>query len=191
MRIKVNGIQLDVGEALQQYVNDKLMPLAEKYFPDPIEATVNISKRNPFFHVDISIHAKRGLHLKSTFEADEVYAAFDQACAKMEQRLKRHKNKIRDHGKRAEAVEALKIKHLVINQTDYNAEEKEDEIKQHPTIVAEMPDHIDTMTVSEAVFRMDLGELPALLFKNPTHGELNMIYRRKDGNVGWVDPKNV
>ena len=189
MKIKINGIHLDVGEALQVHVHDKLIPLVEKYFPNPIDATVNFSKRGNFFHADVAVHAKRGVHLNSTFEGDDVYVTFDQACTKMEKRLRRHKNKIRSHSKKHEAMDALKVRHLVLSATDYDAEENETE--EHPAIVAETPDHIDHLTVGEAVLRLDLGELPALLFKNVAHGELNMIYRRKDGHVGWVDPKNL
>lgn len=191
MKVKVTGIHLDIGESLQVHVNDKLISLVEKYFPTPLDANVNISKRSSFFHVDIGVHAKRGLHLNSSFEADDVYTAFEQACTKMEKRLRRHKNKIRDHSKRAEAVDAMKARYLVLSATDFNAEEKESEIEEHPAIVAETPHHIDELTVSEAVLRLDLGELPALLFKNIAHGELNMIYRRKDGHIGWIDPKNI
>ena len=102
MKIKINGIHLDVGEALQVHVHDKLIPLVEKYFPNPIDATVNFSKRGNFFHADVAVHAKRGVHLNSTFEGDDVYVTFDQACTKMEKRLRRHKNKIRSHSKKHE-----------------------------------------------------------------------------------------
>jgi len=170
MRLKVNGVHLDIGESLQEYVNTKLLPLVEKYFPQSIEGTVTFSKRSAFFHAEINVHAKRNIVLNSNAEADDVYAAFDQACSKMEKRLRRHKNKIKDHSKRSEAMDAMKIRHLVLNGTDYNATEKDEEIDKHPAIVAETPDHIDSLTVSEAVLRLDLGELPALLFKNSAHG---------------------
>ena len=191
MKIKINGIHLDTGESLQEYVSAKLSPLVEKYFPSPIEGTVTFTKTGVFFHAEISVHAKRGVFLNSHADADDIYVAFDQASAKIEKRLRRHKNKIKDHSKKSEAADAIKIRYLVLNGTDYTADEKDESLDKYPAIVAETPQHIDALTVSEAVLRMDLGELPALLFKNAAHGEFNMIYRRKDGNVGWIDPKNI
>lgn len=183
MHLTVKGKHLDVGDALRTHVTEQLQHTAQKYFRDPIEATVIFSKeKNHLFKADISIHVGRGIVLQTHHEASDPYPAFDVAAKLAAKRLSRYKDRLRDHHKYDDAA-ALEAAY-----TTLSAEEDEAETGAGPAVIAEMSTQIQTLAVADAVMRLELGGLPALLFKNPKHGGLNMVYRRKDGNIGWVDP---
>jgi ribosomal subunit interface protein len=183
MQVTVKGRQLDVGQALRTHVEDTLNGLTTKYFGNPIDATAIFSQDAHLYKADISVHAGRGIVVQTTGEADEIYPAFEAAIDKVGKRLQKLKGRMRDHH-RDNAVEPAAEYHL---QPGKVAEGEEP--AGQPPIVAEMPTHIGVMTVAEAVMYMDLADLPALMFRNSAHNELNMVYRRGDGAVGWVDPK--
>lgn len=183
MQLTVKGKHLDVGDSLREHVKEQLTHTAQKYFRDPIEATVVFSKeKDHLFSAHISIHVGSGLVLQTQHEADDPYPAFDIAAKAAGKRLSRYKDKLRDHHK-YEATD------LTATYTTLQGEEgpATDE-GAGPAVVAEMSMPLLTLAVSDAVMRLELGAMPALLFRNPKHGGLNMVYRRKDGNVGWVDP---
>jgi len=193
MNLTVKGKHLDVGEALRGHVRDQLTLLAEKYFSKPIDATVVFSHEAHLFRADISVRVGRGIMLQAAADATEIYPAFETAAEKMGKRLRRYKSRLRDHhihtaaasGEQAPAPAAQYIIHAD------TAEAHEDEAGAEPVIIAEMDTTIETLSVADAVMRMDLAELPALLFRSGVHGGLNMIYRRHDGHVGWIDPKGL
>jgi ribosomal subunit interface protein len=199
MHLTVKGKQLDVGDALRTYVAEQLNTIAGKYFSNPIEATVVFAHDAYLYKADISVHVGRGMLLQSSADATEIYPAFDAACEKVGKRLRRYKRRLRDHHNASErqTTEAANNAALSARESVIHAEPWSNTPDDHvdeeaegtePVVIAEMKTTIETMSVAEAVMRMDLGELPALLFRNGAHGELNMIYRRPDGNVGWVDP---
>ena len=184
MQITVKGRQIDVGQALRTHVEESLDGIASKYFGNAIEATVIFAHDAHLFKADVSLHVGRGIMVQATAEADEIYPAFDAAAGKTVKRLQKLKGRLRDHH-RDEAVEAAGsyvLEALPANDTGAH---------EAPAIVAEMPTHIGVMSVAEAVMYMDLADLPALMFRNSAHNELNMVYRRSDGAVGWVDPKGI
>jgi ribosomal subunit interface protein len=191
MNLTVKGKHLDVGDALRGYVQQQLTTVTEKYFSNPIDATVLFAHEAHLYRTDITVRVGRGIMLQSTAEATDIYACFDGAADKVGKRLRRYKRRLRDHhlnGAAASATaEQLPARQYVIESEgeDHEAEDAASE----PVIVAEMDTTIETMSVAEAVMRMDLAELPALMFRSGKHGGLNMIYRRPDGNVGWIDPK--
>jgi hypothetical protein len=141
------------------------------------------------FRADIAVHAGRGILLQSNGSASEPYPAFDQAANRMAYRLRRYKNKIKHHNHANIRHEEAFLANSFVLQGDANGHEEE-EAGAHPVVVAEMTTPIETMTVSEAVMRLDLADLPALMFRNRAHGSFNMIYRRPDGHIGWIDPAN-
>lgn len=192
MQLTVKGKQLDVGDALRTHVADSLNTITAKYFEKPIEAQVVFSRNAHLFRADISVHIGHNILLQAMSEATEPYPAFDTAADKIAKRLRRYKRRLRDHHMNAhhgreEAKVALQATYQVLEAEPEEVDEHHDE-PQQPIVVAEMTTVIDTLTVSEAVMRMELAELPALMFRNSAHGELNMVYRRRDGNVGWIDP---
>ncbi|MDR3451060.1 MAG: ribosome-associated translation inhibitor RaiA [Alphaproteobacteria bacterium] len=189
MKLSVKGKQIDVGDALRSHVETHLDETVGKYFAeqvDDLDAQVAFSREAHLFCADITVHAGRGMVLQSKASANEPYPAFDAALTRLSGRLRRYKNKIKHHHheSRGEA-EAQIANAFVLHGDDHGREE---EVNDNPAVVAEMTTPVETLTVSEAVMRLDLGDLPALMFRNRGHGGLNMIYRRTDGNIGWVDP---
>lgn len=193
MQLTVKGKQIDVGDALRTHVADSLNSVVGKYFNNSLEANVVFSRDAHLFKADIQVHVGRGILLQSASEATEPYPAFDTACDKLGKRLRRYKRRLRDHHTSDGAVETLPARYQVIEAEaeDHSDEHVEDVNGAAPLVVAEMQTTIDQLSVSEAVMRMELADRPALLFRNRAHGGLNMVYRRADGNVGWVDPHDL
>jgi ribosomal subunit interface protein len=184
MQISVKGKQLDVGESLRTHVETALKEAVSKYFSHPIEATVVLSRDAHLFCADITVHAGRGLTVQSSGSATDPYPAFDQAAERIAKRLRRHKTRLDDH--HAEKEVAPAARYVVLNADQETVEDD----NHHAMIIADMQTPVESLTVSQAVMRLDLGDLPALMFRNQAHGGLNMVYRRKDGNISWVDPQN-
>jgi len=187
MKLSVKGKQIDVGEALRAHVESQLGETVAKYFGDSLDAQVTFSREAHLFRADIIVHAGRGILLQSNAAANEPYPAFDAAAARLAGRLRRYKNKIKHHHHEKDRGqgEALVANAFILHGEDHGREE---EVNDNPAVIAEMTTPVESLTVSEAVMRLDLGDLPALMFRNRGHGGLNMIYRRPDGNIGWVDP---
>ena len=197
MKLIVKGKQIDIGQALQTHIGERLNAIASKYFDEALEAVVVISREAHLINADVSLHVARNVLLQSTGDAEEAYAAFDVAADRMAKRLRRYKRRLRDYRKRPDTAPALTAQTYVLEaEPDDLGDDTVEagdalETSVAPAVVAEIETPIDSLTVSEAVMRLDLGELPALMFRNPSHGGLNMIYRRSDGNIGWVDPRGT
>jgi ribosomal subunit interface protein len=187
MKLSVKGKQIDVGDALRAHVKTHLEEIIGKYYGDSMDATVTFSRDAHLFRADVLVHGVRGVLLQSTASSDQPYPAFDAAVAKLSARLRRHKTKIKQHhhDTSLEKADSLVANTFVLHG---DAEGSDEEVGDNPAVVAEMTTPVETLTVGEAVMRLDLADLPALLFHNRGHGGLNMIYRRRDGNIGWVDP---
>ncbi len=187
MQLTVKGKHLDVGDALREHVRSNLTHTTGKYFNSAVEATVTFTKeKNHRYKADISIHVGKGMILEAQYEADDPYPAFDEASKRVATRLGRYKDKVRDHHRHEDTAEMLHAAY-----TTFQSSEDEAEGGEEPAIIAELQTQVPTLAVSDAVMRLELGDLPALLFKNPAHGGYNMVYRRKDGHVGWVDPDGL
>ena len=185
MQLTVKGKQIDVGDALRAHVADALGVIFDKYFGDPIEAAVQFSREAHLIKVHISVHVGRGILLQSEAGADAPYPAFDMAADLIAKRMRRYKRRLRDHHRYATPETLPAQQYILADKTD---DEAGNDGEGQPVIVAEMAEPIHTLSVSEAVMRMDLANVNALLFRNSGHGGLNMVYRRNDGNIGWVDP---
>lgn len=191
MQLSVTGKHLDVGKSLREYVETELNGIVTKYFEHAISADVVFTKVRHLFRADIVVNEGTGTStlIKSNAEDDDVYSAFDLAAAKAEKQLRRYKRKIKDHHKERPDKEFSSATKYVISP-NFNLDEVDaqtDESDDAPLIIAEKPAAIETLTVSDAVMRMDLGQLPAVLFKNKKTGEINVVYRREDGNISWID----
>ncbi len=187
MKLSVKGKQIDVGDALREHVRFHLEEVIGKYFGDAFEANVTFSRDANLFCADIMVHGAHGPTIQGTAESTEPYPAFDAAVAKLSGRLRRHKTKLTQHHHEVhrEKIESMLASSFVLHG---DAKGGEEEVGDNPAVIAEMTTPVETLTVGEAVMRLDLGDLPALLFRNRGHGGYNMIYRRADGNIGWVDP---
>lgn len=193
MQVQVAGKKIEVGSALQERIAYGLESRVSKYFNRTGEAFVTVSKPGWAFYVDCSIHLPSGVTLQAHGEGDDGYQAFEQALDKIEKRVRRYKNRLRDHRSKDSGPPELALERIILPLAV--EQEGEDEASNldgsegdAPAIVAESDTRIRTMTVSMAVMQLELAESPALLFRNAAHGRLNMVYRRPDGNVGWVDP---
>lgn len=184
MEVTVKGKQMDVGDALRTHVSEQLTAAVSKYFENALDSNVVFSKQGHGFHVDLSVHAGRGMIVQGSGSAADAYAAFDSALERIAKQLRRYKRRLKDHHHKKPTDDQLPANYSVI------ASENDDELPEesNPAIIAEMPTGIATLSVSEAVMRMDLANAPVMMFRNPTHGGLNVVYRRADGNVGWIDP---
>jgi ribosomal subunit interface protein len=202
MQLSVNGRHLDIGDALRSHIEESLTTIFGKYFGDAIDARVTMSQTSHLYHAQVNVHVGRGIHLSAEAEADRVYAAFDGAADRIAKRLRRYKRRLRDEKKHAQApLDVVEGRHYVLSNAETAAEPDDDALDTvevdaesngadtQPAVVAEMTYDIPSLSVSEAVMRLDLADVPAMMFRNAAHGGLNMIYRRGDGNVGWVDPE--
>jgi ribosomal subunit interface protein len=190
MQLSVRGKQLDIGEALRSYVEGSLDHILSKYFGNAIEASVTVSREAHLYRVVVSAHVGRHIKLEAEGEADQAYPAFDAAAERLSKRLRRYKRRLRDHHKDSNYDhEVLPAQQYILSGGSGSDSESGEDEEGQPVVVAEMTTEISSLTVSEAVMRMDLADLPAMLFRNRAHGGLNMIYRRPDGNIGWIDPR--
>lgn len=190
MQLSIQGKQLDVGDALRSHIEDRLERTLEKYFGDALEVKVTLMRDAHLYRSVIAAHIGRGIHMEAQGEANEPYPAFDLACDHLSKRLRRHKRRVRQHHKEILDLEALPAQQYILSgDTDDDGTEAETGQEDQPVVVAEMATNILRLTVSGAVMHLDLTGLPALMFRNSAHGGLNMIYRRQDGNIGWVDPQ--
>src|SRR6516165_4359289 len=186
MQLTVTGKQIDVGDALRRHVEASLSTILGKYFGTAIEAHVVASREAHLSRVEISVHIGRGIVVNAHGAASEPYSAFDAAAERVAKQLRRYKRRLRDHhAKMRESFEAGE------SARDYVLAPlaEEDDGDGGPAVVAEMSTDLPSLTVGEAVMRMDLADAAVLLFRNRSHGELNLVYRRPDGNIGWIDPE--
>ena len=191
MQLSVTGKQVDVGEALRSHVESSLESILGKYFRTAIEAHAVFTREAHRIRADLSLHIGRGIVANSGAAAADHYQAFDAAAERLAKQLRRYKRRLRDyHGKarpQAERPEmaAAFVLAPVDEEEDAGAPDGE---AATPVVVAEMSAELPHLTVGEAVMRIDLADSPVLLFRNRSHGELNLVYRRSDGNIGWIDP---
>ena len=189
MRYQISGKHIDIGAALQTHVEQELNAIVGKYAERPTDANVIFSRNGAEFVCEATVHLSTGLTASAKAHAHEIYAAFDACGEKMEKQLRRYKRRLKDHHKdRAEPVELLGASTYIL-ASDHEDEDSEPATLQ-PIIVAEMETRIPSLSVGEAVMQMELAGSPVLVFRNEGKGGLNVVYRREDGNIGWIDPQN-
>jgi ribosomal subunit interface protein len=201
MQITVSGKQVDLSDALRERVSRHLEGIAGKYFDHALEALVTFSRARSFFTCDINLHAGRGLQLRGEGEAADANSAFDDAAEHIAKRLRRYRRRVNDHHRdlanraRPESARQLVLAQD-INGVDLDLERAEDLIDQsertideaYATVVAESHTEIASLSLGEAVMRLDLADHMVMMFRNSASGVLNVIYRRPDGHIGWIDP---
>jgi ribosomal subunit interface protein len=192
MQLTVTGKQIDTGDAFRQHVEASLGSILGKYFKTAIEAHVVLSREAHLCRAEISVHIGRGIVVNARAATGEAYTAFDGAAERIAKQMRRYKRRLRDHhAKTREPSEAgERAIDYVLAPSDDEAEGAEEvNAGGAPAVVAEMSTDVPHLTVGEAAMRMDLADAPVLLFRNRSHGELNLVYRRVDGNIGWIDPE--
>ena len=197
MDIAVHGKQMDVGEALRTYVGEKLGDINAKFFNRAIDTSVTFAPEgHAFTRTLISLRVGKDILVTATATEGDAYASFDAAANRIAKQLRRYKHRLRDHHERIEQTpetEMIKARDYVLATGDSDsgtdAEDSDDiPVGKDPLIVAEQPMRIQKMSIADAVMRLDLGGPQALLFRNPANNSINMVYRRDDGNIGWVEP---
>jgi ribosomal subunit interface protein len=189
MDIRVSGHQIDTGAALQDHASDRLGTIVEKYFHRAQSSSVTFGKApSHAFDCDIVLHVNHGLILKSHGEAHDAHQAFDSAADKIEKQLRRYKRRIKDrHEQSAHAMREEEAAYTVFAYAE-PVEEETEELSDAPPVIAETRVDIPECSVSDAVMMLDLRHTNALFFKNAGTGRHNMVYRRRDGSIGWVEP---
>ncbi len=190
MQYQISGKQIDIGAALQNQVKDTLGDIVGKYAERPTDANVIFSRSGHEYVCEATVHLSTGLTAQAKAHATEIYAALDGCAEKMEKQLRRYKRRLKDHHKdRAEPVELLGASSYILASPDH-PEEAEPESLQ-PMIIAEMETRIPSVSVGEAVMQMEISGAPVLVFRNERNEGLNVVYRREDGNIGWIDPTSA
>ena len=189
MDIRVSGHQVDTGAALQEHVNERLNGIVDKYFNRALSSHVTFGKAPAgAFTCDIVTHVMQGLILKAHGVAQDAHQALDQAAGKIEKQLRRYKRRIKDRHEQADhALREETAAYTIIAAPDAEAEEVE--FDDAPMIIAETTADIPETSVADAVMMLDLRDTNAMFFKNAGTGRHNMVYRRRDGSIGWVEPR--
>jgi len=188
MGLRISGKNINIGEALRTHVSERLKSVTEKYFDGSVSGHVTIEPEGSGYRADCILHLASGVTIQAEGRAQEVYASFDQTAARIESRMRRYKRKLKDRGAAQREVTASEqIRYTVLSAPD-EAEEAPLENEFKPAIVAESEKVLQQLSVSAAVLELDLTGLPVLAFRHATTGRVNVIYRRTDGNIGWIDP---
>jgi len=196
MRIQVAGRQMEVGEALRSRIEDELASGVGKYFSRATDAVVTVGKNGGAgIEVDCTVHLSSGISLQAEGHGGDAHSAFDDALGKLEKRVRRYKRRLRNHHADnksplpAESAAAYVLAPLA-DESDAEEEDGNGGVDA-PLVIAETTVDVRTMPVSMAVMQLDLSEHPVLMFRNAGNGALNVVYRRGDGNVGWIDPERI
>jgi len=190
MRYQISGKQIDIGNALQTHVKTETGDMLSKYAGRPTDANIVFSKSGHEFVCETVIHLSTGLTAQARGHETEIYASFDAALEKMDKQLRRYKRRLKDHHKeRQQPVELSDAGSYILAPTDESGEAEQDTVSS--MIIAETELKIPSLSAGEAVMQMELANAPALVFRNEKHNGINVVYRRDDGNIGWVDPKNL
>jgi ribosomal subunit interface protein len=194
MQINVSGKHVDLSDALRTRVSSSLGTIAGKYFDQALEAHVTFGRARSFFTCDINMHAGRGLSLRGEGEAADANAAFDDAAEHIAVRLRRYRERVNKHHRdqlhraRPEPARKYVLDPETIAAGDFVKTLEEE--GSFATVVAESATEIEHLVVSDAVMRLDLAGQTVLMFRNAANGRLNVVYRRTDGHIGWIDPEN-
>ena len=192
MPFRVSGKNLDIGGALRDRVNGRIVEALSKYFDGGYSGHVTVEKEGFGFRTECAIHLDSGITLHTEANAADAYASADQAAERIEKRLRRYKRRLKDrHAARANGAAAtdatgIDAPSYVIEAPSHESDD--DEAEFNPVIIAESTTRLKQLSVSEAVTELDMTGAPVVVFRHASHGRVNLVYRRPDGNVGWVDP---
>ena len=187
MRYQITGKHIDIGAALQTHVKTELGSVLDKYSQRPTDATVIFSKSAHEYVCETVVHLSSGLNAAAKGHAVEIYAAFEACAEKMDKQLRRYKRRLKDHHKdRAEPVEHMEAAYNILAHGGEDDGVEPESLQ--PIIVAEMETKIPSLSVGEAVMQMELAGKPVLVFRNEKKDGVNVVYKREDGNIGWIDP---
>lgn len=196
MRYQISGKQIDIGDALPSHVRTEIDQTVEKYSHRPTDATVIFARDAYNFTCDAVVHLSTGLTVQAKGSAPEIYAAFEACRERMDKQLRRYKRRLKDHHKERAPAGGMRpvefgAADAYVLAGDEESWEAQPEDGLQPMIIAEMESRVPTLSVGDAVMQMELAGTPLLVFRNEKHGGVNVVHRRDDGNVGWIDPRHL
>ncbi|MBG1232949.1 ribosome hibernation-promoting factor, HPF/YfiA family [Aestuariivirga litoralis] len=187
MQIKITGKHIDVGDGLRQHIEERLQSFRERFFEGSVHGNVTVEKQRGRFLSDCSLHLATGLHLQAHSENADPMACVDLSLNHLEKQLKKYKQRLKDHHRHPRPAQELsEAMSYVIEHEDH---EEEAPGGASPPVIAENAAIIPQLSVGEAVMQLDISTTPFVVFHNTKEGRLNVVYRRPDGNIGWLDPR--
>lgn len=187
MSVRVSGKHMDIGETFRQRIEDRISTAVTKYFDGGYSGQVTVQKSSSRYEADCRLHLDSGVTLHAAGEAMDPQLAFDAAQERIEKRLRRYKRRLKDHQSGPNGVS--EVAYTVMD----GMPGFEDEVPEDfaPAIVAETTKQLKTMSVASAVMALDMTDEPLLMFRTPLKPDVNIVYRRQDGNIGWIDSANI
>ncbi|MGV8995741.1 MAG: ribosome hibernation-promoting factor, HPF/YfiA family [Parvibaculaceae bacterium] len=185
MQVQVSGHHLDVGEALRSHVTERLDASVGKYFDKPVDGHVTLTKEGHEVKADCAVHLNSGMSINTQGRATDPYAAFEAAAERLDKRLRRYKRRLKSHAHGAKSELPAESFPSFVLEAGHEHDELADDAQ--PMIIAEGTTSVPRLSVVDAVMRMDLADSPFVVFRNGATGGLNLVYRRDDGNIGWMD----
>jgi len=190
MNFKIFGKQVKVGEIFSKYAETQLIEAVQKYFPNPISSIISVSKNNKLFYIIIVLHITKKMEFTAQSTGETAKLSFHEALEKLSKQLRRYKRKIKNYkNNENNKTNSLKAQFQIINEPSPFTSKQKKIDNQEPLIFAELDTEIEELTVIEALEKMKMGNMSALMFRNKKHSGLNMVYKRDDGLIGWVDPR--
>jgi ribosomal subunit interface protein len=194
MPFRVSGKNLDIGEALRERINARVVEAIGKHFQGGYSGHATVSRDGFGFRTECAIHLASGITLEAEALSADAYASADQAMLRIEKRLRRYQRRLKDRqSARADGVgepeQTMAANTYVLTSPEEESEEEVGEF--NPVVVAESTTALPLIPVSEAVLDLDLTGAPVLVFRNAAHGRVNIVFRRQDGHIGWIDPPDV
>lgn len=186
MSVRVTGKHMEIGDSFRERIETQISDAVSKYFDGGYSSQITVTKSASRFSADCAVHLDTGINLHATGEAVDPQVAFDSAAERIEKRLRRYKRKLKDHHS---APNSTEIGYTVMDAVPELDEEVPEDYA--PTIVAESTKKLKTMSVASAVMTLDMTDEPVVLFRSPGKEELNIVYRRQDGNIGWIDSATI
>jgi ribosomal subunit interface protein len=188
MTLRISGKDFDIGEALRSSVQARIQAAMDKYFDGGFSGHVTFERDGSGYRVECALHLSSGITLQTEGKAHAVHVCFDQAADRLEKRLRRYKRRLKDHHPGIETGESSApsiAASYVIQAPDETTEDDE----FSPVTIAESTSRLRRMSVSAAILDLDLTGVPVVVFRHAGHGRINVVYRRSDGNIGWIDPE--
>lgn len=185
MTLRVSGKNVDIGESLRGHAEARVGEALAKYFSGSFKGHATVEKEGIGFRTECALHLGTGITVQAVGAAQDPYLSVDQAIDRIEKQLRRYKRRLRDHNNAEGRAHTVETAYRVIEAPAEDEEVPED---FHPAVIAESTRPLKTLSVGDAVQELDLTGAAFVMFRNPANGGLNVVYRRSDGNIGWVDP---
>jgi ribosomal subunit interface protein len=185
MGLRISGKSVDIGESFRTLAEVRIGDAVDKYFDGGFSGHVTVEREGSGFKTECLIHLDTGIVLQAEGHGQEVHASFDQAAERIEKRLRRYKRRLKEHHHHSRHEDTIPAMEYVIAAP---VDDDEEATHEDPTIIAEQTTDLETMTVGSAVMAMDLTDATVKVFRHAGHGGINIVYRRSDGHIGWIDP---